>query len=59
VEQNQTTLTSEQLLAQGYRLIRDGKTFIAPTPANTNRRYIRIEGLLPVRILDRNRNPIS
>ena len=59
VEYFQTTLTSDQLLAQGFRLIRNGKIFIAPTPKNTNCRYFRIEGLLPNRILDKNGNPIS
>jgi len=59
VEFHETTLNSDQLLKQGFRLIRDGNIFTAPTPANTNGQYIRIEGLVPFRILDRNRNPIS
>ncbi|MCB2141209.1 hypothetical protein KQH27_00710 [bacterium] len=59
VEHNQSTLTSDQLLSQGYRLIRNGKVYIAPTPANTNGNYIRIEGLLPVRLLNKKGNPIS
>jgi hypothetical protein len=59
VDYSKTTNNSDRLLAQGFRLIRNGKIFIAPTPINNNGSYFRIEGLVPIRILDRNQNPIS
>jgi hypothetical protein len=49
--------TSDQILSMGYRLIRNGKIFIALTPSNKSR-YYRVEGLHPIRLLDRYQNPI-
>jgi hypothetical protein len=59
VDHDRTTLNSDQILAQGFRLIRNKKIYIAPTPMNNKDSYFRIEGLVPIRILDRNQNPIS
>lgn len=52
--------TSKQIVAMGYRLIRDGDIYIAPTPESKGHgKYFRVEGLIPVRLLDSKGKPIS
>ena len=59
IDRKDLTGDSRKALDMGFRIIRNGNVYIAPTPESTDaNNYFRIEGLKPVRLLDLNKNPL-
>jgi len=60
IDINQIPKSSDQVINQGYRLIRNKNIYIAPIPEiQSNGEYFRVEGIVPVRVLDNYQNPLS